>query len=127
MSLKVSTSADEQSDKPQKSMLEKLKSMFCCCKIKTILQKVKSIFSCCKRKKIKDIPRLKKFNYGINRSQNDIKRPDKSLKRYIKQKLKLIIFLIIIYVIIFGAIISIPITVNHLRIIGQNEIKQERF
>ena len=127
MSLKISTSADEQSDRPQKSMVEKLKSVFCCCKIKTILEKLKSIFRCCKRKKIKDNPRLKKFNYGIKRPKNDIKRLDKSLRRYIKQKLKLVIFFIVIYITIFGAVVSIPITVNHLRIIGQNQIKQERF
>ena len=127
MSLKISTSADEQSDKPQKTMLEKLKSVFCCCKIKTILEKLKSIFRCCKRKKIKDNPRLKKFNYGIKRPKNDIKRLDKSLRRYIKQKLKLVIFLMVIYIIIFGAIGSIPMTVNHLSNIGQNETKQERF
>ena len=124
---KIEKKKEKRSDEPQKTMLEKLKSMFCCCKFKTILQKAKSIFSCCKRKKIKDIPRLKKFNYGIKRSKNDIKRLDKSLRWYIKQKLKLVIFLIVIYIIIFGAIVSIPITVNHLSNIGQNETKQERF
>ena len=126
-SLKISTSNNEQSHKPQKTMLEKLKSVFCCCKIKTILEKLKSIFRCCKRKKIKDNPRLKKFNYGIKRPKNNIKRLDKSLRRYIKQKLKLVIFLIVVYIIIFGAIVSIPITMNYLSIIGQNETKQERF
>ena len=125
--LKKSTTADEQSDKTRKNILEKLKSMFCCCKIKTILEKLKSIFRCCKRKKIKDNPRLKKFNYGIKRPKNNIKRLDKSLRLYIKQKLKLVIFLIVVYIIIFGAIVSIPITVNYLSIIGHNEIKQERF
>ena len=126
-SLKISTSNNEQSHKPQKTMLEKIKSVFCCCKIKTIREKLKSIFRCCKRKKIKDNPRLKKFNYGIKRPKNNIKRLDKSLRRYIKQKLKLVIFLIVVYIIIFGAIVSISITVNYLSIIGQNETKQERF
>ena len=111
MSLKISTSTDEQSDKPQKTMLEKLKSFF----------------SCCKTEKIKDNPRLKKFNYGIKRSKNDIKRLNKSLGCYIKQKLKLVTSLIIIYIIIFGAIVSIPITVIHLSQNGGNETTQERF
>ena len=112
--LKKSKSADERSDEPRKTLLEKLKSTF----------------SCCKRKKIKNNPTLKKFNYGIKRSKNDIKKLDKSLRPYIKQKLKWVTFFILIYVIIFVAIISISISVNHLEplsVVSQNKTKQERF
>ena len=122
-----SKSADERSDKPRKTFLEKLKSVFRCCKRRTLLEKLKSIFSCCKRKNIKANPSVEKPNYGIKRSKSHIKKLDKSLKRYIKQKLKWVVFLFVVYVVIFGAIVSIPITVNHLSEIGQNETKQERF
>ena len=108
---KKSKSGDERSEEPQKTLLEKLKSTF----------------SCCKRKNIENNPGLKKFSYGINRSKNDIKKLDKSPRRYIKQKLKWVILFCIIYVIIFVAIVSIPITWNHLSVVGQNETKQERF
>ena len=94
---------------------------------KSILEKMKSLFRCCRRKTIKDNPSLKKFNYEIKRSDNDTKNLDKSLGRYIKQKLKWVLFLFVIYVLVFGAILSIPITLNHLNVIDQNETKQERF
>ena len=124
---KKSKSGDERSEEPQKTLLEKLNSILHCCTRRTMLEKLKSTFSCCKRKKIKNNPVLKKFSYGIKRSKNDIKKLDKSPRRYIKQKLKWVILFCIIYVIIFVAIVSIPITWNHLSVVCQNETKQERF
>ena len=80
---------------------------------KTILAKLKSLFSFCTGKKNETNPRLKN-SYS-------------SLRRYIKQKCKLIILLFIIYIIIFGAVVSIPFVMNHLRIISQNQTQQERL
>ena len=77
---------------------------------KTFLEKTKSFFCFYKAKK--------------NKVQ---KPPVKSLRAYIKQNCKWIIFSLVIYIIIFGAVVSTPVIINHLRAIRQNETEQERF
>ena len=88
---------------------------------------LKSFFSFLTRRKVKNIARLKKINCGVKGYKNEIRKSDKSLRSYIKRNCKWVAFLIVIYTIIFGAIVSAPVAVNHLRTISRNESEQERF
>ena len=90
---------------------------------KTIIEKMKSCFSFCTREKNKDNPKLEK----LKRSKNESKEQVKSLRRYIKQKLKWVVLSFVIYIIIFGGVLSTPFVVNHFRVISQNQTEQERF
>ena len=90
---------------------------------KTIIEKMKSCFSFCTRKKNKDNPKLEKLKSSKDESKEQVK----SLRRYIKQKLKWVILSLFIYIIIFGGVLSIPFIVNHFRVISQNQTKKERF
>ena len=88
---------------------------------------LKSFFSFLTRRKVKNIARLQKINYGVKRYKNEIRKSDKSLRSYIKRNCKWAAFLIVIYIMILGAIVSTPVAVNHLRVTNQNESEQERF
>ena len=98
-------------DKPQKTTFEKLKSLL-------------SFYS---EKTIEDNQRLRKIKHGYKRSKNEIKERGKSLRQCIKQNRKWVIIVFVIYIIVFGAVVSTPVIVNHLKNISQNETKQERF
>ena len=89
-------------------------------------ENLKTIFSFCTKTKNEDNQGPKKFNTGIKRSKQETEKPVKSLRNYIKQKCKWVTFLFVIYTIVFGAVMSIPILVNHFRVISQNQAEQER-
>ena len=88
---------------------------------------LKSIFSVFTRRKVKNIARLKKLNYGVKRYKNEIRKPEKSLRSYIKRNCKWAALLIVIYIIVLGTIVSTPVAVNHLRATNHNKSEQERL
>ena len=88
---------------------------------------LKSIFSVFTRRKVKNIARLKKFNYGVKRYKNEIRKPEKSLRSYIKRNCKWAALLVVIYIIVLGTIVSTPVAVNHLRATNHNKSEQERL
>ena len=118
--VKKSESEDQKQVKPSKADLTSETR-------KTKLDKFKSFFSLCTRKKNNDNPRLIKSNYGIKRSKTKTKNLDKSLRHYIKQKLKWVVLLLITYVTFLGGIVSTPILINHFRATSQNQTEKERF
>ena len=91
---------------------------------KTTLEKLKSFFSFCTKKKNNDDSGWTKFKNGIKRSKHG--KPVKSLRLYIEQKCKWIIFLFVTYIIFFGLVVSTPMLINHFRTISRNETEQER-
>ena len=112
--LKKLNTADERpnlTEEPQKKKLGKLKSC---------------LTSCTKRKN-KDNSRLERFNFGGTRSRNEYEKQMKSFRDHIAKNCKWVVLLFFIYIIILGAIISVPIYVNHLRARTQNKTEQERF
>ena len=117
---KAKTIQGPETDKVRKTFLEKLKSFFCFCTAKknkdlsdepqkTCLEKIRLLICCCKAKKR---PEKQKQN--------------KSLRIYIKQNWKWVISLLVVYIIISGAVVSVPILVNHFRVMNRNETEQER-
>ena len=90
------------------------------------LKKLTSFFSFCAKTKNKDNPGLKRSNWGIKKSKKEHQKLVKSLRSYIKQKLKWAILLFVVYIIFLSGIVSTPILVKHLRVRGQNQTKQER-
>ena len=123
---KTADKRDNLPNEPQKTFLEKVNAFFrsIMCKNstderdnltdepqKTFLKKMTSFVGCCRAKK---------------KPKNENKKEDKSLRTYIKQNLKWVILLLVFYIIIFGAVVSVPILVNHYRDMNQNETDQER-
>ena len=107
----MSSTTDERdnlTDKPQKTFLEKMKLFIC---------------FCTKKNKSNSSPRN---NHAIKKLKNEIQSQDKSLRTFIKQNWKWVISLLVVYIIISGAVVSVPILVNHFRVMNRNETEQER-
>ena len=93
---------------------------------KTFFEKFRLCFSFCTAKNKKDNSRLKKFNYAMKRPKSEVKKPDKSLRTYIKRNWKLVVSLIGLYF-SFAALVSSQVVVNFLLGMSQNKRDQERF
>ena len=94
---------------------------------KTKLGKLKSCLTSCTKRKNRDNSRLERFNYGGTRSRNEYEKQIKSFRDHIEKNCKWVVLLFFIYIIILGAIISVPVYVNHLKARTPNQTEQERF
>ena len=134
----ISNTAGERfsmSDELQKTFLGKLNAFF-----SSITEKMRNSNYCLKKSRtaneidnLTDEPqktfleKMKSFFCFCTTKKNQVQKPDKSLRTYIKQNWKWVVLLLVIYIITFGAVVSAPIIVSRLRFISQNETEQERF